>query len=111
MAFCAKCGKEIVDSAVVCPHCGVPVQQASQTTAQVENPNSKSFIATLLLCLFLGGFGAHRFYLGRPGTAILMLILTLTCFGAVISGIWVIIDLIRICTGSLKPANGSNLTN
>ena len=61
--------------------------------------------------LFLGGFGAHRFYLGRPGTAILMLILTLTCFGAVISGIWVIIDLIRICTGSLKPANGSNLTN
>ena len=46
MAFCAKCGKEIDDSAVVCPHCGVPVQQASQTTAQVENPNSKSFIAT-----------------------------------------------------------------
>lgn len=25
MAFCAKCGKEIDDSAVVCPHCGVPV--------------------------------------------------------------------------------------
>ena len=73
--------------------------------------NNKSFIATLLLCLFLGGFGAHRFYLGRPGTAILMLILTLTCFGAVISCICVIIDLISICSGFLKPANGSNLTN
>ena len=25
----------------------------------------KSFITALLLCLFLGGIGAHRFYVGK----------------------------------------------
>ena len=24
MAYCRKCGKEIDDEAVICPHCGVP---------------------------------------------------------------------------------------
>ena len=28
MKFCSKCGKEIVDEAVVCPHCGCAVSQA-----------------------------------------------------------------------------------
>ena len=27
MKFCSKCGKEIVDEAVVCPHCGCAVSQ------------------------------------------------------------------------------------
>ena len=27
MMFCANCGKEIDDRAVICPHCGVPVTQ------------------------------------------------------------------------------------
>ena len=40
----------------------------------------KSFITALLLCLFLGGLGAHRFYVGKAGTGILWLF-TLGLFG------------------------------
>ncbi|MBI21253.1 MAG: hypothetical protein CL780_03275 [Chloroflexi bacterium] len=62
--------------------------------------SEKEFVPTLILCLLLGGFGAHRFYVGKPLTAILM-ILTL---GGV--GIWALIDLIIIATGGFKDSKG-----
>ena len=36
--------------------------------------SDKNWLATLLLCLFLGGIGVHRFYVGKVGTGILQLI-------------------------------------
>ena len=63
----------------------------------------KSFLTTLLLLLFLGGFGAHRFYVGKAGTAILFM-LTLGGFG-----IWALIDLITILTGSFTDWEGKPL--
>ena len=62
--------------------------------------SEKEFVPTLILCLLLGGFGAHRFYVGKPLTAILM-ILTL---GGV--GIWALMDLIIIATGGFKDSKG-----
>ena len=62
--------------------------------------SEKEFVPTLILCLLLGGFGAHRFYVGKPLTAILM-ILTLGGFG-----IWALIDLIVIATGGFKDSKG-----
>ena len=62
--------------------------------------SEKGFVPALLLCLLLGGFGAHRFYVGKPLTAILM-ILTL---GGI--GIWALIDLIVIATGGFKDSKG-----
>ena len=62
--------------------------------------SEKEFVPTLILCVLLGGFGAHRFYVGKPLTAILM-ILTL---GGV--GIWALIDLIIIATGGFKDSKG-----
>ena len=52
--------------------------------------------AAYVLCLFLGAFGIHRFYLGRTGSAIAMLLLGLTIFGLLITGIWALIDLFLI---------------
>lgn len=52
--------------------------------------------AAYILCIFFGVLGVHRFYLGRIGTGVVMLIFTLTFFGLIISGIWAFIDLFLI---------------
>ncbi|KND50088.1 MAG: hypothetical protein AB203_03825 [Parcubacteria bacterium C7867-008] len=72
----------------------------------MPNPSKKSRLIALILVLVVGMFGAHRFYVGKIKTGIAQLILTLTFFGAVISGIWVFIDLIIIAVGSFKDAEG-----
>ncbi|CUH75945.1 TM2 domain-containing protein [Tritonibacter multivorans] len=58
--------------------------------------SEKKFVPAVLLCFFLGGLGVHRFYLGKVGTGILMLL----TFGGL--GIWTIIDFVRLVIGSLK---------
>jgi TM2 domain-containing membrane protein YozV len=56
----------------------------------------KSWLATVLLCHFLGTFGAHRFYTGRIVSGIFQLL----TFGGF--GIWTLIDLIMIVSGDFK---------
>ncbi len=63
--------------------------------------SQKSFVTTLILSVFLGGLGVHRFYVGKIGTGILML---LTLGGL---GIWALIDLIIIATQSFKDSEGN----
>jgi TM2 domain-containing membrane protein YozV len=56
----------------------------------------KSWLATVLLCQFLGTLGVHRFYTGRVVSGIFQLL----TFGGF--GIWALIDLIMIYTDSFK---------
>ncbi|WP_142828207.1 TM2 domain-containing protein [Planococcus soli] len=44
----------------------------------------KSKLASALLAIFLGDFGAHKFYLGRPGMGVLYLLFFWTGIPAVI---------------------------
>jgi TM2 domain-containing membrane protein YozV len=68
--------------------------------AHKKSGSGKSQLIALLLCIFVGGLGIHRFYLGYIGIGILEL-LTAGVFGI----LW-LIDLIRIITGDLKPKDG-----
>lgn len=109
--FCQHCGKVIDDDCVVCPQCGKQVKEIKPAEPQVvinnTNNNSANAVAinggrgrmvnkwvAFLLCLFLGYFGAHKFYEGKVGMGILYLF-TLGLFG-----IGWIIDIISIL---LKP--------
>lgn len=62
---------------------------------------TKNKLTAILLSIFTGGLGIDRFYLGYTGLGVVKL-LTMGGFG-----IWALIDLIMICTGSLRPADGS----
>ncbi|MEN9552331.1 MAG: hypothetical protein RI935_708 [Candidatus Parcubacteria bacterium] len=88
------------------------MEPTTQTTRQ-ETPVNKTdavikdlsinteWLITLLLCFFLGSFGIHRFYNGKIGTGILMLI-TLGGFG-----IWTMIDIIMVLFGKFTKKDGT----
>jgi len=109
--FCKHCGAKIPEDAVLCTACGRQVEELKNNNGQqpnivINNANSnvntnvngmvggkaKNKWTAVLLCLFLGYLGAHRFYEGKVGTGILY-ILTLGLFG-----IGVLIDFIILLT-------------
>jgi len=65
----------------------------------------KSRLATTLFAFFLGYFGVHRFYLGKIGTGIAML---LTGGGL---GIWALIDFVLAVAGIMKDKEGKVIKN
>ena len=65
--------------------------------------SEKSGMVALLLCLFVGTLGIHRFFVGKTGTGILYLF-TLGLFG-----IGTFIDLVMIILGSFKDKEGKEL--
>ena len=60
-----------------------------------------TWLVTLLLCLFVGFLGIHRFYVGKSGTGFLQII----TFGGF--GLWVLIDLIMIVMGKFTDKEGN----
>lgn len=116
--FCNKCGKEISDDSIMCNYCGTPTNAApnSQSAAfagqqpqiVIMNQNNqqgyisavsdKDWLTALLLCIFLGVLGIHRFYVGKGGTGVIWLF-TAGCFG-----IGWIIDLIMLVTGGFTDS-------
>ncbi len=87
--FCSKCGAQLNEGSVFCSRCGARVAPVVEQAAGEVSPKSR--LAASLLAIFLGWVGAHRFYTGKIGTAVVMLILgvasTLCYFGAMIVGI------------------------
>lgn len=65
--------------------------------------SSRSYVVTLLLATFFGGFGIHRFYTGYILIGIIQL---LTAGGF---GIWALIDLIALVMNSYRDFEGNEL--
>jgi len=99
--YCSSCGEVIKAAAEICPHCGVRQPAVSGSVPDI----SEKWLVSLLLCIFLGALGAHRFYVGKIGTGILMLLTAGGC------GIWVIIDLILILTQKFTDKTGCVITS
>ena len=56
----------------------------------------------IVLCLFLGVFGLHRFVMGHSNWWVMQV-----TFGGF--GVWVIIDAVRIAKGSLRMVHDRDL--
>ncbi len=112
-AFCPNCGNPTTPLSVICPKCGSSLE-AKTDTGEVS---TKSRLVLVLLALFLGQLGIHRFYAGKIGTGIVMLVLTITGYPAIIllglgfiplSVVWVwnLIDVIMAVAGTFKDKEG-----
>lgn len=83
-----------------------PTPNIDVTTLMRYDANKKSTAVAYLLLLFVGLFGAHRFYLGRTGSAVAMLVLALVSFlltlvvigvfGILALYVWVFVDLFLV---------------
>lgn len=77
------------------------IKKAQKKAAKGEaGGEGKSQLVALLLAVFIGGLGIHRFYLGYTTIGIIQLLTLGGC------GIWALIDIIRIALGDLGPVDG-----
>ncbi len=118
--FCWSCGAQHGLNAKICLKCGVSLKDPPAAFAG-ERTSSKSRLAFVLLGFFLGGFGIHRFYAGKIGTAIAMLFLGIAGGTTVwmgigllplsVVGIWALIDCIYGLAGHFKDGKGAFIKN
>ena len=94
-------GKELSFTQVVKLKTAQTVLKGQKMFAKGGDGESKSQVIALILCILVGVLGIHRFYLGYTTIGIIQLLTAGGC------GIWTLIDLIKIITGDLGPADGS----
>jgi TM2 domain-containing membrane protein YozV len=121
---CPRCNAALSLAATECSVCHstfLPVNTISDSypRAAEASVDSNRWIIALLLAFFLGGFGAHRFYMGHTSIGIAQLILTALgivtlCLGIGVvfiaaAAIWALVDFIMIACNSLRMADGTAL--
>lgn len=98
--ICKKCGSKMPEDSFYCLNCGNIFKESDdefegmKRKVNMQTGTWKSKWISLLLCIFLGWLGIHRFYEGKVVTGVLYLV----TFGLL--GLGWIIDIVRI---ALKP--------
>lgn len=85
--FCHACGRSIDARAEICPECGVRQPMVYNPAVVVSLPTGRNRVAAALFALLLGGFGIHKFYLGKIGQGVLYLIFCWTFIPTIIGWI------------------------
>ena len=83
---------------------GLPISNWDPTRQSEQMVSSKDRIPTILLTLFFGFWGIHRFYVGKTGTGVLYLLT-----GGLL-GIGSLVDLIMVIVGNFKDSEGLPIT-
>lgn len=99
LIYCKDCGRQVSDTAASCPYCGSKMRYTD------PNASEKDWLATLLLCFFLGTIGAHSFYSGKIAIGVIQLITLGGC------GIWTLVDFIMIICGNYRDGEGKVISN
>lgn len=112
--ICPACKNRIPAGAPKCPICGTPLYGPSCSRCHRGT--------ALVLCFFLGGFGAHRFYARKPVSGVLQLLVTVSGWFCLynlplpasltvpaLAMLWAFIDLIRILAGKFRDGQGCPL--
>jgi TM2 domain-containing membrane protein YozV len=73
----------------------LPGSQPPPALLQPQRLNDRNKYVAALLAFFLGLLGVHRFYLGRTGSGLVMLLLSITVVGMAVTGIWAFVDMLR----------------
>ena len=77
------------------------IRKNLDTLSEGGESEPKNQLVALILAIFVGILGIHRFYLGYTGIGVIQLLTLGGC------GIWAFIDVIRIALGDLVPKDGS----
>ena len=109
--FCPFCGKQISEDFKICPYCGKNIYAYIDNDYNDNNSvfSQDNWLICLMLIIFLGVIGGHKFYVGRIKDGIIMLILTITVIGFPISFIIWLIDLIKLLSGNFRDSEGKYL--
>ena len=78
----------------------------STPSRREQRGSSRKILPAFLLAWFVGLLGVHRFYAGRTGSGVAMLLISLTLVGVLVTGIWALVDLIVLATGNFRDGDG-----
>lgn len=98
--FCPQCGSRAEGN--YCSFCGTKIP-ASGEYPFADYSDKRKWTA-FFLCLFLGGLGMHRFYVGKIGTGIVWLLLFVAAPG--LGVLAALVDLILIVMGKFRDKEG-----
>ena len=105
-SYCVRCGGSMPGEDRYCRTCGWEMgvePPPPPPRGVIPNASEKNRLTALLLCIFIGVCGAHRFYVGKVGTGILWL----CTFGLFTIG--AIYDLALIATGEFRDSDGRKI--